>query len=611
MSNEVVKTGEKILKPVLHPYIQTILKPVREAKKLPSVAIQKSQAVLRKFLATRENSLKSYVSIGRYYVSKRLLAIIFIVILVLVYFLFIKPPAFLNKWLGKVPTIQASAPKATSFTGKAKVVDDAKLPKYSGELVDGLYAGQGKLYNDNGMLVYEGQFDKGLKSGTGTLFDDNGNIAYNGQFAAGVFNGTGMLYFQGEGRKIRYEGEFQNGTPGGAGKEYYPTGELKYEGSFSADTYSGDGKLFYSGGKIRYEGGFQASQFSGSGKLFNEQGAVLYEGSFVNGKYAGEGVEYYPNGFVKYKGSFTGGSYHGEGESFSEKGVPAYKGTFANGAYNGSGERYDEEGSLLYKGSFKNNAYEGLGTVFDKDGAAVVKSFFSNGKLNLQGFIGLSSQKIEELLGKPTELLLADSASAAVAGAGTGGIIPENAGSAAVETADNNASAAPAAKTDNKVIVGLPAAEPAKNQNASSQPDAKTVTAGNESAAAGTDDAPVTPDAEADGPVKLRMSYTNLQMAFVLETSESNPKEAVVTDISLWSSKAIALVQPDVETFKDIQKPNELGYIVMELKKPVNAKSYSNSYFKDDALVKLTHMNGDKNAYQLDISAVPPKGNGE
>lgn len=613
LSNEAVKTGEKILKPVLFPFMQKALKPLREAQKLPAVLIQKTQVRLKAILSAREMSLENYVGIGRYYISKRLLLGLTLVVIVLLYFIFIKPPASLNKLFGRVPTLHASAPKTAAFTGTAKVVSDTKTPKYVGELVDGLYSGKGKLYSDNGkLLLYEGDFEKGLKAGTGTLYDDNGNMIYKGQFAADVFNGQGMLYFSGKEPKIQYNGEFQNGKEGGAGKQFYPTGELKYEGAFSAGAYSGNGKLFYPSGKIKYEGGFLANAYSGAGKLLGENGSVVYEGAFQNGNYSGDGSEFYPNGLVKYKGKFQAGIYYGEGETFTETGVPVYKGGFANGVYNGAGERYDEEGKAAYKGNFKNNAYDGLGTLLDKDGTAIVKSFFQNGHLYLQGFIGLTNQKLEELLGKPTEVAMGDANALSAGGmqqaVGDGTAAPAGAsanGTAGVEAA--GVSAQTARLRQSGIIVGLPKA----GTQAVQQPSGETAAAGaGATAGAGSAAAPVEPPAAgsaataADGPVKLTVAYAGYQMSFTLQTNKSNPKEAVVTDVSLWSSKALAAVQPEIESFKDPKKENELGYAVLQLNVQETAKTYSNSYFKDNVVFKLTHVNGDKTAHQLDVTTV-------
>lgn len=543
---EPIKSIEKVLKPIVAPFIGHIMKAILTVGRLPKLAIIKFQQMMRKMLQTRESSLKNYVLLGSYYISKRLLLFILLFILVLLFFIFVRPPAIVNKWLNRVPVLQEKSPKLTTFSGSGKVVDPKKKEaRYVGELVDGLYAGKGKLYHDNGVLAYEGEFDKGQKTGNGALYDEQGHLVYKGAFTSDVYNGAGTLYD--DKQKMIYTGEFQNGKFGGAGKLFAPNGDLLYDGAFSSGMYNGVGKLFSSGGIAQYEGEFAGSLYNGAGKLFDSKGILLYEGGFKNGSYSGEGTEFYPSGMIKYKGQFLVGQYAGEGTSFDEKSVPRFKGSFQGGVLTGAGEAYDELGKLVYKGDFKAGVYDGLGTLFDADGAPLLRSFWAGGAISLQSFIGLSSKKVEDLLGKPAEVTLQDD-SVMLAGQ-----------EAAV--ADTSATAPPA-----------------------------------DAAGAGA-----APTAAAN--VKLLLNYPAYQLSLLVEPSKANPKEAVVTSLSIWGSKPLALLQPGIETFKKISEPNEAGYSVMDLEVGADAGAYTNSYFKGDYVFTFTHFNKTKEAHLLQVSS--------
>jgi hypothetical protein len=312
-----------------------------------------------------------------------------------------------------------------------------------------------------------------------------------------------------------------------------------------------------------YEGEFATGEYNGAGKLFDDKGLLIYEGGFKNNKYSGSGTEYYANGFIKYVGQFLAGAYNGEGSSFNDKGILKLKGAFQNGIPNGPGEAYDEAGKLLYKGEFLAGKYEGLGTLFDKDGAPVLKSFFAGGFVNLQGFIGLSSKKVADLLGEAAEVTLVDSS---VLLAGQEPVLPP-----APEETETGADGGTA-------IGGIDNAEPA----------AANVAAG--------------PDAN----VKLLLNYPDLQLSLLVEPSAANPKEAVVTSLSVWGSKPLSMLQPSIETFKDRLQPNDEGYRILELNVQGGVGTITNSYFKGDYLFTFTRFTNETLAHMLQVSSIKP-----
>lgn len=567
MAFNPVKTLESVFKPVINPLVFKVLKPFRELHKLPGILIKKFQVLLNSFLNAKETSLKNYVAIGNYYVSKRLLIIAALVVLVLVYFVFIRPPAFVNKWFHRVPVLVENTPKVGAFSGEAKIVDTTKKQsRYVGGLADGLYAGQGKLYSDQGALVYEGAFDKGMKAGAGTLYDDSGKLLYKGAFAADQYNGEGTLFQPNN--KIRYAGQFQNGNFAGTGKLYNDGGTLIYEGAFLENEYHGAGKQFGPDGRLQYDGEFAAGVYNGAGKAYDAQGKLKYEGAFKNGSYAGEGTEYDANGLVRYKGAFVAGAYGGAGEWYDNKGVLRLKGNFQNGVLTGAGEAYDEAGKLAYRGDFAAGAYDGIGTLFDKDGGVVLKSFFEKGRISLQKFIGLSNKNVEDLLGKASEVVLLDAPS--------------------IATEENSDSGAAAGTGGANAPVGGGAAN----------------TSGAGTGAAANTPAGATGAANPAASLKFQMDYADLQYSFLVEPSATNPKEAVVTELNVWGSKPLSVLQPAIETFKEGEKTNAEGFNALDLQFSTPDGLTVNRYYRDDFLYSLSFSPGAKVAHELEIVAI-------
>jgi hypothetical protein len=115
-------------------------------------------------------------------------------------------------------------------------------------------------------------------------------------------------------------------------------------------------------------------------------------------------------GMVSYKGQFAAGQYHGAGEKFDDVGLLVYSGEFANGSYHGKGKAFHPDGYAYYDGKFVNGLEEGLGTLLDSDENALFKGYFLAGNISLESFLGLSSGKLEEILGPPADILFDETA---------------------------------------------------------------------------------------------------------------------------------------------------------------------------------------------------------
>jgi antitoxin component YwqK of YwqJK toxin-antitoxin module len=430
LDNQLVKATEMLLKPVLDPMRKWQAKinlRFKQAKEWPKITAKFVADNATKVMQPREITLKDYLRLGRYYIAKRLLVIIALVLAALIYFIVIRPPEFVNNWFSRFNIVQEKIGKPVTSSGKVRLYSPDKDLKYEGAMTEGQFDGTGKLYSAPGVLEYSGEFKKGVKDGSGELYK-SGKLVYKGQLAEDVLAGQGVQYDETSGKE-QYKGEFKNGKREGAGQELYANGKLKYEGAFATGIYNGAGKLFredgtllyegnfangvYSGegadyypnGLMRYKGLFMDGKYSGAGKLLNEDGTLKYEGNFKNGEFSGEGIEHYKSGTVKYKGEYMSNKYNGQGELMSEASLPIYKGQFTNALYHGTGETYFADGvTVNYKGKFKEGRMDGIGELFFEDGTLLYKGFFKSNQLYPEGFVGLSRSQLESMMGKPTEI---------------------------------------------------------------------------------------------------------------------------------------------------------------------------------------------------------------
>ncbi|TLS53964.1 hypothetical protein FE782_01030 [Paenibacillus antri] len=390
---------EKIVKPFITPIQKKILMPLKRAKSWPKLLVKWLKKKFKEILGQKEITKASYVPIGNYYVSKKLIVIVVIVILALYFLIFIKPPKFVNKLLARKPAVTvAQDGTAAAYTGAAKLYAADGSLLFEGELAEGLYQGPGKLFEPDGSVLQEGTFEKGQLL-QGSAYDSEGVLLYAGSFAAGMYSGQGTSYYPNG--AVRYQGEFQAGMPSGQGRLFDEAGVLLYEGAFANGAYAGEGTEYDGAGNIRYQGAFLAGKYNGAGKLLTVGGVVRYEGMFSNGLPTGQGVMYYPNGGKQYEGAFAAGEYSGEGRLFATNGMPAYVGSFMAGKFHGDGERYGSLGTVEYRGKFANGRMNGPGTWLRPDGTVAFQGMFKDNEPDYAAFLGATAARLEELLGGP------------------------------------------------------------------------------------------------------------------------------------------------------------------------------------------------------------------
>ncbi len=110
---------------------------------------------------------------------------------------------------------------------------------------------------------------------------------FNLPYANPVLNGYTYFYYANSYQLIS-EGNYQNGTPSGYWKIYYPNGKMMREGNFSNGKLSGYWKFYYNNGNLSEEGNYQNNVRSGTWKSYYNNGKLSSEGNYNNGNREGE-----------------------------------------------------------------------------------------------------------------------------------------------------------------------------------------------------------------------------------------------------------------------------------------------------------------------------------
>jgi antitoxin component YwqK of YwqJK toxin-antitoxin module len=243
---------------------------------------------VKSLITLRPQSPKDYVSIGPFWVYKKLFATLVLVACagVFLYFTMIA---------SKVPTVPAQ--QTAVETAVSYDYDDLNLSGYTG--VANIRAADGKV-------VYTGDIKDGVCTGTGKLWDRKGRLVYEGDFVANQYSGKGVRYYPGGAKE--YEGEFADNQYSGAGTLYAESGAVLYTGSFAAGLYDGDGKLYAEDGTLLYEGAFSAGQYHGTGTSYYADGTICYAGEFFDGQPQGTGTLYSAQGRALYTGAMYAGA---------------------------------------------------------------------------------------------------------------------------------------------------------------------------------------------------------------------------------------------------------------------------------------------------------------
>lgn len=116
-------------------------------------------------------------------------------------------------------------------------------------------------------------------------------------YADRAINGYSKFYYAGTGILIS-EGNYENGTPSGYWKLYYPDGKIMREGNYSNGQLSGYWKFYYVDGKMKEEGNYTNSIRTGTWKYYHPTGYLSATGNYSNGATHGEWKYYDANGIL-------------------------------------------------------------------------------------------------------------------------------------------------------------------------------------------------------------------------------------------------------------------------------------------------------------------------
>ena len=273
-----------------------------------------------------------------------------------------------------------------------------RVPRYIGQLTNGVPHGRGKSFCMSGELVYEGQWKNGVRHGYGTSFHRNGTPSYDGAWEDNKRHGYGTSFYPDGAPK--YKGAWENNTRHGRGMSFFrESGKMESDGFWLNGEIdrTREFKKLYISGAVECEStgdgdGSYVSYFRDGTKhhlcvdqqkmhfnrpkatvVHHENGSVAYVSSqyrgvthfpakpgvwcmLLRGRYVGEtdredrphgvGTIYYMGGDV-YAGEFAGGVPHGRGALTS--GELTKVGEFTDGQLADEYELYTKGGGVLLR----------------------------------------------------------------------------------------------------------------------------------------------------------------------------------------------------------------------------------------------------------------------
>ncbi len=172
---------------------------------------------------------------------------------------------------------------------------------------------------------------EGKRVGTWKKYHKNGKIRYEGQFENGTEVGVFKFYSMLSSKQPVIIKDFSNGKPGSANVKYY---------SLS--------------GKLRSEGIMEGKNRVGKWIYYMASGKISSEENYLAGKLDGEVRNYYPNGFLTELSQYKNGQKHGSSKIYTEDGIMIEDVNYVAGKKHGEGKYFDLKGQLKEKGNYEN-----------------------------------------------------------------------------------------------------------------------------------------------------------------------------------------------------------------------------------------------------------------
>jgi antitoxin component YwqK of YwqJK toxin-antitoxin module len=162
-------------------------------------------------------------------------------------------------------------------------------------------------------------------------------------------------------KKIRYTGQFKDGTEIGVFKFYDATTSKKpvIIKTFFKNSDSLFVKFYTIKGAIKSEGALKGRKRVGSWKYFHSNGALLSEENYKNGELHGVQLVYYAKGQITENSQYKNGLLEGVSSKFSSKGILIEEVTYKNGLLNGLAKFFELNGNLRETGVYKDGKRDG------------------------------------------------------------------------------------------------------------------------------------------------------------------------------------------------------------------------------------------------------------
>ena len=224
---------------------------------------------------------------------------------------------------------------------------------------------------------FEGNFEKGRANGEGVIYGPIIHTTIEGLFKDGLLI-NGSLF----NKYFNYTGEFKNNTFNGYGEYKYITfykekikddnfyfyEGIDYKGYWKDGKKDGKGIMVYEYDKNKnmkkyYIGEWENDKKNGKGKLYFEK-SYYYDGEWKNNARSGLG-QIYKNGALIFNGTWSDDKKNGKGIAYNENGTKFYEGEWLNNKKNGKGKLFYDDGDY-YEGNFANDIRHGYGMVLSK-----------------------------------------------------------------------------------------------------------------------------------------------------------------------------------------------------------------------------------------------------
>ena len=168
-------------------------------------------------------------------------------------------------------------------------------------------------------------------------------------------------------KRIRYEGEFNNGKEIGVFKYYsilsskHPTIIKKFQNNSELASLS----YYTVDGVLESEGTMEGKNRVGKWVYFYPEGEIMIEENYSNGALNGTYKSYYKTGKITEIINYKNGILHGSSKRYADNGNLLDDLNYEEGKLNGLANYYTVEGKIMYKGNYENDVKVGEWEFYD------------------------------------------------------------------------------------------------------------------------------------------------------------------------------------------------------------------------------------------------------